>query len=183
MNALRRLAAAALLALPLAVFAQTDAAAPGAAKRDPMQHFFVPTLGDYPAELADARAAGKQGLVAMFTWDDCPYCERMKKNVLSLPAVQQYYRERFVPIAVDTRGAVPVTDFNGRTTTEKALLDRPEHPRDAHASSSTTFPGGRSYRHVGEVKDAATMIRLAEFVSTGAYKSQKFAEFQNKRTP
>jgi thioredoxin-related protein len=181
-NALRRLAAAVLLALPLAVSAQWGTAVQQGGKRDPMQHFFVPSLGDYPAELAEARAAGKQGLFAMYTWDDCPYCARMMKNVLSLPQVQDYYRERFLTLAVDTRGAVPITDFNGRVTTEKAFST------DQNVRATPTFifydPYGRQlYRHVGEIKDAATMIRLADFVSTGSYKSQKFAEFQNKRTP
>ena len=182
MNALRRLAAAALLALPLAVSAQSGTAAQDVARRDPMQHFFVPSLGDYPAELAEARAAGKQGLFAMFMWDECPYCERMKKNVISQPAVQQYYRERFLTLAVDTRGAVPVTDFNGRATTEKAF-STDQNVRLTPTLVFYDLDGRQLYRHVGEIKDAATMIRLADFVSTGSYKSQKFAEFQNKRTP
>jgi thioredoxin-related protein len=169
----RRAVVAALIALPLA------AAAQGGAPRDPMQHFFVATLDDYPAELADARKAGKQGLVAMFMWDECPYCERMKKNVLSQPAVQQYYREHFVPIAVDTRGAVPITDLNGRASTEKQFsIDQ-----GIRGTPTTVFydlDGRPLYRQSGEVRDAATMIRLGQYVASGAYKNRKFADFPGK---
>jgi thioredoxin-related protein len=173
MPLLRRIVLAALLALPLLAGAQGDG------RRDPMQHFFVATLGDYPAELADAKKAGKQGLVAVFMWDECPYCERMKKNVLSSPEVQQFYRERFMPIAVDTRGAVPITDFAGRPSTEKQF----SNDQGIRGTPTTVFydlSGRPLYRHPGEVKDAATMIRLGQYVLSGAYKNQKFAEYTGK---
>lgn len=173
MNMLRRIALAALLGLPFVAGAQ------GEPKRDPMQHFFVATLGDYPAELAEAKKAGKQGLVAIFMWDECPYCERMKKNVLSLPEVQHWYRERFLPIAVDTRGAVPITDFTGRQSTEKQF----SNDQNIRGTPTTVFydlSGRPLYRHPGEVKDAATMIRLGQYVASGAYKNQKFADYAGK---
>lgn len=173
MDLLRRTALAALLALPLLAGAQ------GEAKRDAMQHFFVATLGDYQADLADARKGGKQGLFAMFSWDECPYCTRMKKDVLSLPEVQKYYRERFLPLMVDTRGAVPITDFTGRQTTEKAFSTE----QGVKVTPTLVFydlSGRPLFRHVGEIRDAATMIRLGEFVSTGAYRTQKFADYNAK---
>jgi thioredoxin-related protein len=176
MNPLRRIALVSMLALlawPLAAPAQGDG------KRDALQHFFVATLGDYPAELADARKAGKQAVVAMFMWDECPYCERMKKNVLSLPDVQKYYRDRFVPLMVDTRGSVPITDFSGRQTTEKAFST----DQGVKVTPTLVFydlSGRPLYRHAGEIRDAATMIRLGEYVSSGAYKNQKFADYKGQ---
>jgi thioredoxin-related protein len=173
MDLLRRTALAALLALPLLAGAQ------GEAKRDAMQHFFVSTLGDYPADLADARKAGKQAVFAMYMWDDCPYCERMKLDVLSLPEVQRYYRERFLPLMVDTRGSVPITDFNGRHTTEKAF-STDQGVKVTPTLAFYDLSGRPLYRHVGEIRDARTMIRLGEFVSSGAYKTQKFADYKAK---
>jgi len=72
---------AALLSPALAL-----AQAPG---RDPTQHFFTPTLGDLKAELDEARRDGKHAAFVMYMRDDCPYCERMKRNILSQPAVQE----------------------------------------------------------------------------------------------
>jgi|APFre7841882724_1041349.scaffolds.fasta_scaffold00468_3 thioredoxin-related protein len=176
MNVLRRtalLALSALLALPALALAQGDG------KRDAMQHFFVASMGDYPADLADARKAGKQAVFAMFMWDECPYCERMKRDVLSLPEVQKFYRERFLPLMVDTRGSVPITDFAGRQTTEKAFST----DQGVRATPTMVFydlSGRPLYRHAGEIRDAATMIRLGQFVLSGAYKNQKFAEYTGK---
>lgn len=176
MNVLRRIVLASMAALCIGPFA---AAAQTAPKRDAMQHFFVATLGDYPADLAEARKAGKQGVFTMFSWDECPYCERMKKDVLSLPEVQKYYRDRFLPLMVDTRGSVPITDFNGRQTTEKAFAT----DQGVRVTPTLVFydlSGRPLYRHAGEIRDAATMIRLGEFVSSGAYKNQKFADYKGQ---
>ena len=119
MRPLRRLALVALVLAPALAAAENYGP-----KRDPMQRFFTPSLGDLKAEAADARAAGKQAVFVMYVRDDCPYCERMKRDVLSLEAVQDYYRSNFAVLAVDLKGAVPIADFAGRSTTEKASPPR-----------------------------------------------------------
>jgi thioredoxin-related protein len=174
MRPLRRLLAlAALLAAP--VLAAADPAA--GAKRDPMQHFFAPSLGDLKAEAAEARAAGKRAVFVMYMRDDCPYCERMKRDVLSRPAVQDYYRREFAVLAVDVKGAVPVTDFAGAATTEKAF---------AAAQGATLTPtivfygfdGTPLARHRGEIRDPAEFLLLGRYVASGAYRTHSFAEYR-----
>ena len=113
MRPLRRLALAALVLASGFAVAQSYGA-----KRDPMQRFFTPSLGDLRSEAADARAAGKQAIFVMYVREDCPYCERMKRDILSLEGVQDYYRHNFAVLAVDIRGAVPIVDFGGKSTTE-----------------------------------------------------------------
>jgi len=145
--------------------------------RDPMQHFFTPTLGDLKAELDEARRDGKQAAFVMYMRDDCPYCERMKKNILSQPAVQEWYRRRFATLAVDTKGAVPITDFAGRATTEKDF---------ALAQGVKYTPvivfydlAGRPLTRVdGEIRTTGEFMLLGEFVATGAYAKMKFADFK-----
>ncbi|HEX2649911.1 MAG TPA: thioredoxin family protein [Burkholderiales bacterium] len=102
-----------LLALALFIAAFAAAAA------EPWERFFSPFLGDLRAEAEDARKAGKQGLVVMYQFQECPYCAQMKREVLSRPEVQEAYRKRFTAIEIDTRGAQPVTGFDGRTLPEK----------------------------------------------------------------
>ncbi len=142
-----------------------------------MQHFFTPTLGDLKAELDEARRDGKQAAFVMYMRDDCPYCERMKKNILSQPAVQEWYRRRFATLAVDTKGAVPITDFAGRATTEKDF---------ALAQGVKYTPvivfydlAGRPLTRVdGEIRTTGEFMLLGEFVATGAYAKMKFADFK-----
>src|SRR5262245_1014259 len=102
MRPLRRLAPAALLLAPALLAAQSDGGRYGP-KHDPMQRFFKPSLGDLQVEVAEARAAGKQAIFIMYVRDDCPYCERMKRDILSLESVQDYYREHFAVLAIDPR--------------------------------------------------------------------------------
>ena len=111
MSAATRLVAA----VAVAILAKVSAA--GAA--EPWERFFSPFLGDLRAEADDARKAGKQGLVVMYQFQECPYCAQMKRDVLSRPDVQEAYRKRFTVVEIDTRGAQPITGFDGRTLPEK----------------------------------------------------------------
>jgi len=160
-----------------ALFFPALAAAQGAATRDPMQHFFTPTLGDLQAELGDAKRAGKQAAFVMYVRDDCPYCERMKKNILSRPDVQDWYRQRFAVLAVDIKGAVPISDFGGRATTEKAFAL-------AHGAEYTPvimfydLNGKPLTRVDGEIRTTEEFMLLGEFVASGAYARMKFADYK-----
>ncbi len=91
-----------------------------AVERDPDSHFFMPFLGDLRDELGEARTDGRQGLLVMYHFEECPSCQRMRREVLNRPEVQDWYRRTFRPIAIDIRGAQPITDLNGKTQSERA---------------------------------------------------------------
>ena len=146
---------------------------------EPWEAFFDPFLGDLKGELADARAAGKRGVVIMYHFEECPYCRRMKQEVLWRPRVQQQFREHFTVIAIDTRGAQPITGIDGRTLPEK------DFARSQGVRGTPTFdfyaPGGeRLYRHVGGIFDAGEFLLLERYVASGAFRSQTFAQFKEK---
>lgn len=150
----------------------------GAAQtRDADDHFFSLNTGDLKAELADARKAGKKALFVMFEQDGCPGCIYMKQNVLNRVDVQDFYRARFVNFSINIFGAVPLSDFAGREHTEKS------YAQSAGIKGTPTFlfydlDGKEVVRIVGPVKDVAEFMLLGEFVSSGAYKSRKFAEYR-----
>jgi len=166
----RRAFVLAALASPALALAQT----PG---RDPMQHFFAPTLGDLKADLEEARRDGKQAAFVMYMRDDCPYCERMKKNILSQPAVQDWYRRRFALLAVDTKGAVPITDFAGRATTEKDFA-LAQGVRYTPVILFYDLAGKPLTRVDGEIRTTEEFMLLGEFVASGAYAKMKFADYK-----
>ena len=169
MRPARRLVALALLLVPALAAAQGPA-------RDPMQHFFTPTLGDLQAELGDAKRAGKQAAFVMYVRDDCPYCERMKQNILSRPAVQDWYRQRFAVLAVDIKGAVPISDFGGKATTEKdfALAQGVKY---TPVIMFYDLNGKPLTRVDGEIRTPDEFLLLGEFVASGAYARMKFADY------
>ena len=146
-------------------------------QRDPMQHFFSPSLGDLRAELADAKRAGKQAAFFMYVRDDCLYCERMKQNILSLSGVQAYYRKHFAVLAVDIRGSVPISDFAGKPTTEQAFAAA-QGVKFTPVIIFYGFDGKPLTRIDGEIRSAEDFVQLGDFVLSGAYKTMKFADFQ-----
>jgi thioredoxin-related protein len=144
------------------------------------EKFFTLSLNDFPAELADAKKAGKKGLVLIYQQDPCPYCERMKANILARPDVQQWYGERFAAYSIDIRGAGELVDFAGRKTTEGKFA-REVLVRGAPAMDFYGLDGKLLARVPGEVPDAATFLALGDWVASGAHQKQNFDEYRKAR--
>ena len=146
---------------------------------EPWEAFFDPFLGDLKSELADAAAAGKKGVVVMYHFEECPYCRRMKREVLLRPEVQHAYRKDFTVIAIDTRGAQPITGVQGSTLPENL------YAKSVGVRATPTFDfyapdGARMYRQVGGIFDAREFLLLERYVASGAFRSQTFAQFKDK---
>jgi len=141
------------------------------------ERFFELSFGDLRAEAADAQKSGKQGLVIMYHFEECPYCTRMKNDVLSRVDVQQYYRRHFRAIAVDTRGSPDITGFDGRTLPEK------DFARATGIRATPTFQfystdGKLLTEHRGAIYNPSEFILLGEYVASGAYRTVTFATFK-----
>ena len=147
---------------------------------DGWEKFFVPFLGDLRQEAADAKAAGKQGVMLMMHFDACPYCKRMKDEVLHRPEVQRHFQRHFASIAIDTRGDLPITGFDGRTLPEK------EFARSLGIRGTPSFlfyspDGTRVYVHAGGLFDPVEFMLLADYVAGGAYRNASFAAYKQSR--
>ena len=163
------------LAALLFLFALAPAGAAGNWER-----FFELSLGDLRAEAAEAQKAGKQALVIMYHFDDCPYCERMKREVLSRPEVQAYFRKRFRAISIDTRGAQEVTGFDGRASVER------DFARAIGVRVTPTFqfyaPDGKLLTaHAGAIYDPAEFMLLGEYVASGAHRNASFNAYRQSK--
>ncbi|MCG6873770.1 MAG: thioredoxin fold domain-containing protein [Betaproteobacteria bacterium] len=155
-------------------------AGPAAQARDAMDHFFHPFLGDLQAELVEAKRAGKQGVMVMYHFEECPSCKWMRENILSREDVQAYYRERFVLIPLDTLGALTITDFAGREWTEK------EFARSVPIRGTPTFifyglDGKLVATRVGRIKDPVEFMLFADFVASGKYRNMNFAQYRQSK--
>ena len=144
------------------------------------ERFFSAGLGDFRAEAADAKAQGKRGILFIYQQDPCPYCERMKKNVLALPEVQAWYGPRFAAYSIDVRGSVEMVDFAGRTTTEGRYA-REALVRGAPTLDFYDLDGRLLARVPGEIPDAPTFLALGEWVASGAHAAQSFDQFRAAR--
>ena len=128
--------------------------------------FFDLTFGDFQAELEAARSAGKLGVLLVFEAEDCPYCRKMRQQVLSRDDVQALFRKRFAIFAVDAFGGIPIKDFSGRETTERA------YARELKVLGMPTFilfgSDGREFARLsGATKDAAEFMRFGGSLDRG----------------
>ena len=160
----------------------TLAFAPAQAEtRDPHQHFFQETFGDFQEELSVAREEGKQGVLIMFEMDECPFCHRMKQTVLNQPAVQDYYRAHFRIFTVDIEGDIEITDFQGNATTQKDFAFKQNQVRATPVFAFFDLDGRRVQRYTGATSGIEEFMWLGEFVADGHYKETKFTKFKREK--
>jgi len=165
------------LALLLCVLVPVAHAQPKVQYRDPVDYFFDPFLYDLQAASQDAKKAGKSAIMVMYEFADCPYCRRMKREVLSRPDVQSFYRERFLLFQIDTLGDQTVTGFDGKDLIEKKFA------RAAGVDRTPTFvfyspdTGKPLVTWVGGLYDPKQFMLLGSYVATGAYRSHSFAQY------
>lgn len=147
--------------------------------RDPTVHFFQPKLGDLHGDLASARDEGKLGVLLMFEMDDCPFCHRMKATVLNRADVQDYFRRHFLIYSIDTKGDVPITDFQGRDTTEKSFAQA-QRARATPVFVFYDLEGQPVTRYTGATKTAEEFLLLGRYVVEGAYKTMSFNVYKRQ---
>ena len=166
----------ALLLLCL-LFPAAAQAAPKVQYRDPVDYFFHPFLYDLQAAAQDARKAGKAAIMVMYEFEDCPFCRRMKREVLSRSDVQRFYRKRFLLFQIDTLGDQTVTGFDGRDLIEKKFA------RAAGVVRTPTFifysleDGKPLVVWTGPLYDPKQFMLLGSFVASGAYRTLSFAQY------
>lgn len=151
----------------------------GAAEtRDAEAHFFGLGIGDLKAEIAEARAKGKQALLVVFEQEGCPACLYMKRNVLNRVDIQEFYARHFVNLSLDINGSIPLRDLAGREVTEKA------YAQTAKIKGTPTFvfydlAGAEIARATGALKTGEFRL-LGRFVATGAYKTRSLSQFMQE---
>jgi thioredoxin-related protein len=145
-------------------------------RRDPREYFFIQTFGDLPEEAQLGREGGKLGMLLFFESENCSYCRSMLNKVLSDVRVQDWYRERFVNIAVDIHGDVELRDFDGITLPSKVFS---EHRRIylTPVISFLDLDGREIYRHLGMVKTPEEFLVLGEYIEGKHYFDTEYEVF------
>lgn len=163
-----------VLLAPWALFAAE------AETRDPRAYFFAQTFGDLPEELAEARQGGKQGLLLFFEQEGCPYCERMMKNVLNRPEVQDWYGEHFTSIAVDINGSVELRDVDGVTLPSKAFAEH-RRIRTTPVMSFIALDGTEVFRRSTAVNSVEEFLQMGRYVADGRYTDTAWRDYREEQ--
>jgi len=148
-----------------------------AESRDVQKFFFDQQLGDFKAELVNAKHDGKRGILLMFEQEDCPWCARMKSTILNQSEVQDYYKKNFLIFAVDIKGDTTLVDFQGNETTEKKFSEK-MRVRATPVFAFIDVDGNLAYRFTGASKDMNEFLMLGHYVADGAYKTQAFVAYK-----
>jgi thioredoxin-related protein len=164
----------------LAVAVLTVSMAHAGPGRDPYQHFFHSTFGDFQEELEQARAQGKKAVLVFFEMDDCPFCHRMKDTVLNRPEVQEYYREHFLMFPLDVEGDVEVATFDGRSMPQKDFAFREHRVRATPVFAFFDLEGQQIARFIG-ASDVQEFLWLGEFVAEGHYLEMPFTRYKRQK--
>jgi thioredoxin-related protein len=149
--------------------------------RDPGTYFFNDTFGNFQEELQTARDEGKKGIMIMFMMDDCPYCHRMLTTVLNQKNVQQYYRDNFLIFQVDIEGDIEMTDFKGKTVTQKDFSELDNRVRATPVFAFFDLEGNRVARYIGATPNVDEFMLLGHYVADGKYKGMSFTRYKRKQ--
>ena len=139
-----------------------------ASDRDPYQYFFESSLGDLTEELEIARENGKQGVFVFFEMDECPFCHRMKEQVLNQLEVQEYFGRHFHSIAMDIEGDIEIVDFNGQDMTQKEFA-RLYRVRATPLLAFFDLDGQQIFKYVGAPSGKQEFLWMGEFIAEGIY--------------
>lgn len=168
-----RIGAAALVFLML-----VTSAARSEQLRDPYEHFFQDTFGDFTEEMDIAREEGKKGVVIFFEMHECPFCERMRDTVLNHVDVQDFYRRNFRIFTVDIEGDTEVVDFTGNEMLAKDFAFKLNKVRATPVIAFYDLDGERVVRFTGAVRSKQEFLWLGEFAANGYYRETNFTRFK-----
>lgn len=151
-----------------------------AATRNPAEHFFHQSLGDFQEELDIAKEENKKGILIMFEEEDCPWCRRMKKIVLNQPEVQDYFREHFQIFAVDTQGDVEIIDFNGNAVSMKDFSFKQHRVRATPVFAFFGLDGQmlKRARFTGATSSVEEFMLLGKFIVEGVNEKMSFTRYK-----
>lgn len=151
-----------------------------AESRDPAQYFFSDTFGDFQEELETAQDEDKIGIMLFFEMDECPFCARMRENILNQSQVQDYFQQHFLMFTVDIEGDIEIINFKGEEKTQKDFAFKDNGVRATPVTAFYDLNGKRVARYTGPVTSADEMLLLGQYVVEGAYADQSFSRY--KRT-
>lgn len=170
-----------LALLSIAMFPSYSSDTPKTEIRDSAS-FFDESLNDLEEERNTAKEDGKKGLLLMFEMDECPFCARMKKNVLNRGHVQDYFREHFRILTVDIEGDLELTDFDGNDTTQKDFSLKQYRVRATPVFQFVDLDGKpiKNGRLTGATRDDKEFMMLGKYIIEGENDKMPFLRYKRK---
>ncbi|MBI3874045.1 MAG: thioredoxin fold domain-containing protein [Arcobacter sp.] len=141
--------------------------------------FFDFSSESFKEDMQSAKDDGKQGIMIFFGMDDCPFCHKMKINVLNQPDVMKYYKENFASYEVDVNGDIKIKDFDGTPTTHKQFAIK-HNVRATPVIAFFDLDGNKIFTRTGySSKDE--FLLLGDFIATKKYQTLNFTKYKREK--
>mgnify|MGYP001810669443 CR=1 FL=1 len=147
---------------------------------DKSKGFFQESFGNYQEELKTAKDEGKSAVFMFFMMEECPFCERMEKTILSQPDVQAYFKEHFSNFIFDIEGDVEVVDFQGKTKKQRDIAEKDFRVRATPVMMFFDLDGKQIAKYTGATKDKQEFLRYGQYIVEKAYLSQSFEQYKRQ---
>ena len=143
----------------------------------PLEHppWFKESFLDLPADVAEAKAAGKRGLIVYFGQRRCAYCKQLMTVNFGRPDITAYTRRHFDVVPLDIWSTEEMTDVAGRTLTARAFAVR----ENTNFTPSLVFydtSGVEALRLRGYYPPYKFKAAL-EYVADGHFRRESFAAY------
>ena len=137
--------------------------------------WFKRSFLDIRADLAEAVAAGKQGLMVYFGQKRCPYCHQLMQVNFGLSDIVEYTRRHFDVVPIDIWGTEEVTTLDGETLTEREWSRR----ADSDFTPAILFyaADGTVALHLRGYYPPYQFRAALEYVADGHYRRESFRDY------
>jgi thioredoxin-related protein len=142
--------------------------------------FFNRSSNNLKVEATLAQEQGKKALLIFYSTPDCPFCNRMKKTVLSQPEIALYFRTHFRLLEMNILEQQTVQDFSGKQTTAKAFAKK-NHIRVTPTLVFYNTEGERLFKQVGIIADPKAFRWLGEYILEKDYQQESFHHYLRKK--
>jgi thioredoxin-related protein len=141
--------------------------------------WFKDSLLDMPADLQEARDAGKTGLMLFFGTRTCSYCHAFLEKTFGQPEIVERVRASFDVIGFEVMSDDEVVDFQGKTLWAKdfAVQER------ARFTPTLAFYGedGRLLLHMVGYVGPERFTAALDYLEAGAYEHQSLRAYLEAR--
>ncbi len=143
--------------------------------------WFKISLGDLNDDVAEARAAGKFGIMVYYGQKRCAYCEQFFDINLADSTIQRYLRQHFDIVPVDIWGIEDFTDTNGEEYSERELSLRYK----TNFTPSLVFydKNGKPVYRLRGYYPPYQFRAVLHYVAEGFYRVEKFRDYLARAEP
>lgn len=141
--------------------------------------WFKSSFFDIPEDIADARQAGKRGVILFFSQENCNHCQAYIEATFKDPAIKNRLRKNFDVIGLEIFSDIEVTDIDGSILTIKELTEK----HKAFLTPTLLFYGvdnTRLLRLMG-FYPPEKFHQVLDYIEGGHYSNTRLSQYLNAR--